>query len=231
MKKAFTMIELVFVIAVVGILAATILPKTKKNSVKEAAIQLISHIKYTQHLAIVDDKFDSMEPNWYKTRWQISFGSSAAADNKPAYTIYADTSGANTGDANEAEIARNPLNSDQVMTGGYSGANALDVNHADFIGMETLNLGITYKVTSVTMSSSCKVNGSSRISFDHLGRPIKGKLGAASGGGNQEAYELDNLIQSNCDITLTDGAITSIIRVAPETGYTCMLNTAGTACI
>ncbi|MDQ7060006.1 MAG: type II secretion system protein [Sulfurimonas sp.] len=66
MKKAFTMIELIFVLVVVGILAAVILPRTKTNPLQEAAIQLLSHIRYTQHLALVDDVYDANDANWYK---------------------------------------------------------------------------------------------------------------------------------------------------------------------
>ena len=61
MKKAFTMLELVFVIVVAGIIAAVVIPNTKTNPAQEAAIQLLSHIRYTQHLAMVDDKYDSTE--------------------------------------------------------------------------------------------------------------------------------------------------------------------------
>lgn len=73
MKKAFTMLELVFVIVVIGILAAAIIPSTRTNPVAEAAIKLISNIRYTQHLAMVDDKFDATDDTWVKKRWQIVF--------------------------------------------------------------------------------------------------------------------------------------------------------------
>ena len=72
MKRAFTLLELVFVIVVIGILAALILPRTKTNPVQEAAIDLVSKIRYTQHLAMVDDKYN-INGTWYKTRWQIQF--------------------------------------------------------------------------------------------------------------------------------------------------------------
>lgn len=73
MKKAFTLLELVFVIVVIGILAAVIIPSTRTNPVREAAIQLVSHIRYAQHLAMVDDKFDVTNANWYRDRWRIVF--------------------------------------------------------------------------------------------------------------------------------------------------------------
>lgn len=71
MRKAFTMIELVFVIVVIGILAATIIPRVRTNPAQEAATYLISKIRYTQHLAMVDDKYGN--GTWYKNRWQIRF--------------------------------------------------------------------------------------------------------------------------------------------------------------
>jgi len=220
MKKAFTMIELVFVIVVIGILAAAIIPSTKTNPVREAAIQLISHIRYTQHLAIVDDTFDSSDSDWYKKRWQIVFINSSKANNKYAYTIYSDFTGGSTGDPNVDEIAHNPQNPSQLMTGGSSGGEAkLGYNHSDFPGMKKLNLGMSYGIEDIVFSQTCSVSSSKRIAFDYLGRPIKGKLGSASGGGNSTAYENDNLINADCDITLTDGIDSVTIRIARETGY------------
>ena len=219
------MIELVFVIVVIGILAAIIIPNTRTNPLQEAAIQLVSHIRYTQHLAMVDDKFDASDANWYKKRWQIAFVSvsgptTIASNHEIAYTIYSDSSGESSGDANFNEIAKNPENANQVMTGGYSGTdNRLKINEPEFQGMKKLNLGKSYGITSLSFSNDCKVWGSHRIAFDYLGRPIKGKLGGASGGGNAEAYEDDNLIQNDCDITLKDGTNNIVIRIVPETGY------------
>ena len=73
MKKAFTLLELVFVIVVIGILAVVIIPNTRTNPAQEAAVQLVSHIRYTQHLAMVDDKFNSANTTWYRNLWQIVF--------------------------------------------------------------------------------------------------------------------------------------------------------------
>ena len=73
MKKAFTLIELVFVVVVIGIIAAVIIPRTNSDRVGESVIELISKIKYAQHLAMVDDKFDANDANWYRKRWQIEF--------------------------------------------------------------------------------------------------------------------------------------------------------------
>ena len=214
MKKAFTLLELVFVIVVIGILAAVILPRTKTNPVQEAAVQVQSHIRYAQHLAMIDDKYDSNDVNWYKKRWQILFSSNASSANKWAYTIFADTIGGSTGNPDLGEIAVNPLNINQRMTGGQTSSVSLDVNNANFVGMKKMNLGLTYSITNVTFSSSCSIAGSTRLTFDHLGRPIKSNLSA-----NVAPYDNNDLLQNDCNITLTDGTETAIIQISPETGY------------
>jgi len=231
MKKAFTMIEFVFVLILITILAVNIFPRIKTNHLNEAAIQLVSHIRYTQHLSMIADKYDASDQYWFKKRWQIVFINSAKANYKYAYTIFSDSSGNSTGDPNVVEIAKNPENPSQLMTGGSSGGEArLGYNHKKFPGMKKLNLGMSYGITDITFSSSCSVNRSRRISFDYLGRPLKGKLGGASGGGNSSAYEDNNLIQSNCIITLTDGENDIQIKLTPETGFVCILKLNSTMC-
>ncbi len=214
MKKAFTMLELIFVIIVIGILATIILPGTKRNPLQEAAVQLQSHIRYVQHLALLDDKYGAKDVNWYKKRWQIVFSSSAAANNQVAYTIFSDTAGSSTGNVNTSEVARNPENSSQYMTGGYSGANALDITHSSFNGMKKLNLGMSYGVNSVNLNGGCS---NSRIAFDYLGRPLQGDQNTMTG-----AYSAgtQRLITADCNITLSDGNNNVVLTIKSETGYT-----------
>jgi len=211
MKKAFTMLELIFVIAIVGILAAVILPRTQTNPLQEAGAQLLSHIRYTQHLAFVDEKFDTNDSNWYKKRWQLVFSSAAEANNQPAYTIFSDTAGSSTGGANVSEIALNPQNSSELMTGGYTGANALDITDPAFNGMKKLNLGMSYGVTSFNLSGGCNNN---RIAFDSVGRPMQGDQSTMT-----SPYGNSRLITNDCNVTISDGTNNLVIVVRPETGY------------
>jgi type II secretory pathway pseudopilin PulG len=232
MKKAFTMIELVFIVVVIGILATTIMPNTQTRSpLQEAAIQLASHIRYTQHLAMIDDKYDisRLDGNgkiiWYKDRWQLVFSSSAytGGANVWAYTIFSDkidNGSVSGGDAEEDEIARNPENSNKIMTGGYSATNALDYLDDDFKGMKKLNLGKSYGVSSVVLSGGCS---DSRIAFDHFGRPMKGDHDTITSPYNMSnTYSVNDqrLITSACSIELSDGVDNVEIIISPETGYT-----------
>ena len=224
MKKAFTMLELVFVIVVIGILAAAIIPSTRTNPLQEAAVQVLSHIRYTQHLAMMDDKYDATKANWYKERWQIIFRSNAGSDNLPAYTIFSDATGANPSLPHETEIAINPSNPSQRLTGGFTGIAKLDINDATFVGTSKLNLGRSYGIANFTFPNACNAGATtSRIAFDHLGRPIQGDLGA-----NIQAYDGNDLIQADCDIMLThSNGDTITIRIQEETGYACILDAAG----
>lgn len=73
MKKAFTLIELIFVIVIIGILSVVIMSRTGSSKVAEAATEFQSHIRYTQHLAMVDDKFAVTDSSWYTNRWHMLF--------------------------------------------------------------------------------------------------------------------------------------------------------------
>ena len=215
MKKAFTMLELVFVIVVAGILAAAIIPNTRTNPLQEAAVQVLSDIRYTQHLAIVDDKYNATDANWYKKRWQILFSSNGGSGGEMGYTIFSDNTGASSGNPDVLEIAMNPIDSSKVLTGGFNSLDVtLDINDVGFVGTNKLNIGKSYGVTNLTFSNTCSVGGSTRIAFDHLGRPIKGNLST-----NNQAYDNLDLIQMDCNITLYAGADSLSIIIAPETGY------------
>lgn len=110
MKKAFTMIELIFVIVVIGILAAVIMPRTGSNKLHEAATQVLSHIRYTQHLAMVDDKFDPNDATWYREKWQIRFRRNSGAS---GYVIFSDSI-VTQGNVNNGERAIDPLTKEGI---------------------------------------------------------------------------------------------------------------------
>ena len=76
-KKAFTLIELIMIIVVVGILAVAVIPRVDRDTLVEATNQVASHVRYTQHLAMLDDKYDPKDPNWYRNRWKITFNNNS----------------------------------------------------------------------------------------------------------------------------------------------------------
>lgn len=218
MKKAFTLLELVFIIIIIGILIVAIIPKIQTNPVREAAIQLVSHIRYTQHLAMMDDKFDSTNPEWYKTMWQIRFtNGSGGSDDMIAYAIFSDWKNTHTSHPEFDELAKDPLTGD-VITGGVTNS----IHYLDDGVYSKANLGATYNIQDIDFSASC--NNSMRISFDHLGRPNNKQLSTST----SLTHALSQLITQTCSITIcsvsdcnlaTEDQKTTIL-IEPETGYT-----------
>lgn len=219
MKKAFSMLELVFVLVVIGILAVMMLPQMQSTKLREAAIQVVSHIRYTQHLAMVDDKFDVNDADWYKSRWHILFGASDDTEGKIAYSIFSDKDSLSGTTPNgkpnltNNEIALNPENPDKFLSGGYSGT----LTSSSSSATKNMNIGLNYGIydtNGVIFNGGCADGNTKRLTFDHLGRPIKGTIN-----GFTKSYEANKLIQTRCEIVLTSPEGSLTIAVEPETGY------------
>lgn len=214
MKKAFTMIELIFVIVVIGILAAVIMPRTGSNKLHEAATQVLSHIRYTQHLAMVDDKFDENNATWWKQRWQVRFRTSAGVIQ---YAVFSNTN-------QDLNINCNATSCDEPAVDPLTKLPLFYLASRPNKNMELSNFGITNLATTCNVDDNfAYATRLGTIAFDNLGRPYNGIYDSTS--------PTQYLMTASCDITLTGAEGVAIIRVHPETGYACILNDAGTDCI
>jgi len=198
MKRfAFTMLELVFVIIVIGILAVLAMPNFRGNPLQTAAEQVASHIRYTQHLAMVDDKYDPTDATWYEKRWQIRFPHALGIH---YYEVFRDEN--KQGNSNAIEEAVDPLTRQRLGNGEAAVGTISD----DSIVNLTKKFGIT------NIGGTCTLGGAYKpIAFDNLGRPY------------EDVYTgvYDNPVPAGgCTIVLqhqTDGNAT--ITIHPETGY------------
>lgn len=219
-----------FVIAIVGILSVVLAPNFQRDTLQEAANQLVSHIRYTQHLAMMDNQFDINDASWFKGRWQLHFGQSSAgtkhSDGEYQYAIYSDA-GAYSGSPGISELAKNPINTAQLMSGGYSNVIHWDEARAT----KKLNLGKSYGIKDIQLTGSCAVTSNTRrIAFDVLGRPIIGNIssgtvsymsGNVSGSPLRSRCQIDICIVSDCTTAGIDEKIS--ISIEAETGYTHIL--------
>ena len=223
-KRAFTMIELVFVIVVVGILAAIMIPKLNRNASREAANQILTHIRYTQHLAMQDDKYENFISNqskpWFKLRWGITFNETSLKEcsiDKPGvktwkYSVFFDKS-VNGNINSESEVANDIYKSGKLLSGGWSSGIVTEAICKKW--NKELNLGKRFGITSVDFKDGC--SGMQTIIFDEMGRPMR--VASTTSGGAKRPY--DRLLKKDCKITITDkrGNQTTII-IEKESGFT-----------
>ena len=205
MKRfAFTMIELVLVIVVLGILAALAMPRMDRDLRQEAKDNLLSAIRYTQHLALMDDKTDPYDADWQKKLWKISFTVSATDNTATFYTISSDEN--KNGSISNEETAIDPVNGKYMYN--TSGATVgIDANESP-----NIFIGKKYGIDTMAFSGGCS-DAQKNIAFDQLGRPHNG-IGTATN--NYSKY-----MTSNCTITIgfvdTDIA-PLVLTIATETG-------------
>ncbi len=184
-KKAFTMIELVFVIVVMGILAALAIPRLERDIRQEAMSNILSAIRYTKHLALVDDKRDPRDNNWQKKLWHIRFAQYTNSDNKTRwfYTISTDDDKNSNVDKKETAI--------DTATGKYiyhlAGSSTINSDESPMIF-----IGKKYGVDTVSFSGGCA--NVQHVAFDNLGRPHVGIYGATN---DSHTY-----MSSDCLITI-----------------------------
>jgi carbamoyl-phosphate synthase large chain len=216
MKKAFTMLELVVVIVVIGIIAAAALPRINDDHIAEAADQVMSHIRYTQHLAMQDSKFDPTDANWFKKRWSITFTRASFCGGKSEwrYSVYHDDRNV-TGNLNSAnEVARDPLDPNKFMSSGWAGISKANCANAS----SKYNLARKFGITNVELRGVCRDGNLQTISFDEFGRPMR-SVSTPGGGGAARGY--DRLVYNgqNCQIVLSTAKRQATITIAPETGF------------
>ena len=206
MKKAFTMIELIFIIVVVGILAAVAIPRIDRDNLIELVDQVTTHIRYTQQLAMMDNVYDGSDEHWYRGYWRIQFSNSADGGEGWKYSVYKDLPGYSGNLNSEREVARDPQNEQRFLTSGASGFSA----NTDSKKMnKKLNLKNTYDIQKIDFDKNC---GGQAIAFDSKGRP--------HGAPQKAKNPYDKVLHTPCIITFTDSGDRSIqIAVQPETGF------------
>ena len=212
MKRAFTLLELVLVIVVIGIISAVVVSRIDDIQIDKAAQQVLAHVQYTRHLAMMDNQYDPEDPNWFKKRWQIQFQYTGSSPRKYYYTIYSDKD--KSGGYAQSEIAKNPLNSNQLLTG----KKGISTNTGMY--SKKMDLYKSYGITNVSLAG-CRnggVSGSLRIGFDFQGRPIVKNMHALTKPYSSSAER--RLATKTCELKLTDkNDNTATISIEHETGY------------
>ncbi len=162
-SSAFTMIELIFAIIVVGILASVAIPRLDRDLRQELIDNILSAIRYTQHLALIDDKTNPYNEKWQMRLWKISFSRSSISNKAFFYTISSDLN--QNGSVSKNETAIDPSNGKRMYNSNADTTIQKDESSVVFIGKR-------FGVNSIDFAGGCaRVH---HIAFDHYGRPYNG---------------------------------------------------------
>ena len=209
-KSAFTMIELVFVIVVLGILASLAMGRMDRDLKQEASETILSHIRLAQQLALRDNKHRSdNDANWQRAYWQFGFRACGTA---VAYRVGSDISlgGNGVNGIGDTEAAIDPIDGKYLRTASCS-ENATDESSSVLI---TKKYGILN--SGVVNSGGCPSRG---ISFDYLGRPHTNQT--------YNNADFSRIMLQDCNLTFTmqtdqdgiGGNDNFTITVEAETGH------------
>jgi prepilin-type N-terminal cleavage/methylation domain-containing protein len=211
---AFTMLELVFVIVVLGILAALALPRMERDIRQEAADNILSAIRYTQHLALTDNKQRYDTTDWMQRLWLIRFETYGSEVN---YKIGTDMD--QDGNIDKEEAAIDPLNKKYL----YTTDNTKDSDES-----KTIFLTKFYGISGVTFNNCHGAQSSSanHIAFDNKGRVHRGILNTSSSTTGGAGNDFDTYVKNGqCEITFTSSSYNDIkIIILEETGYAYIAN-------
>jgi len=206
-KSAFTLIELVFVIVILGILASLAVGRMDRDLKQEASETILSHIRLAQQLALNDNKHRSDNDNtWQRAYWQFGF---RACGTSVAYRVGSDTSlgGNGVNGIGKREAAIDPVDGKYLRTASCS-ENALDESPSVLI---TKKYGILN--SGVTTSGGCTSRG---IAFDYLGRPHTNAT--------YDTPDFSNIMTSDCHLNFVmsnnnEAVDNFTIIIEKETGY------------
>lgn len=193
-KTAFTMIEFVFIIVVIGIISASIIPQFDRDRIGEAAHQVARHIRLAQHYAMMEDRFNDGRngADWRETYWRIRFENGTDGD---CYWVFADRDGG--GNADSSERAVDPLTKKWVWGDSTCSDSNTQVNQDVLL----------WKKFGVTGVQVCAANNPKHIAFDNLGRPL------------QVIGSIPTYLAADCDVAITTDDGNAVVRVYRETGY------------
>ncbi|WP_277641884.1 pilus assembly FimT family protein [Wolinella succinogenes] len=219
-RGGFSLIEVIFVLVILGIITTLAMQKSSDTSLYQARDQIISHMRYAQHLAMSDDKYiggTQLAPGvnrraeaeeWPKRLWRIQFHtiSNAAEGNiGETYSVYSNSPTAsgtyNNNPMGYSSIARDPISQKCLSYYNKNNLPSKCENERD----NRLRLQKSFGITSVSMKSDCAANQRT-IYFDYLGVPYCGGVSPKK-------------LNSRAQITLTRGGQSVAICVEPLTGY------------
>lgn len=202
MKKAFSLIEILFVVFIISLIGSSFLFKPNNNKLEEATERLEFYLKHVRYQALVDDKYDSENDLWHKRRWTLKFLNCRKSIGGIYYSIYSDTN--MTGHPSLEESLNDPLTNKKI----YSSNKCEKSNNISKYVLLTKE----FEIESINISCN-ETSTIGQLSFGNDGK-VYAKLSSSNGN------YYDHEIKTSCIITLkTQKNGTQDIVIEPKTGY------------
>jgi hypothetical protein len=113
-KKSFSLLELIFIILIVSIVASQSNIRNNLSKLQLAKQQLLLHLKYTRYIAMLDEKYDYDDEEWYKKRWNLKFLNCRESIGGIYYVIYSDND--KDGHIDKEESLKDPLTNNHIYS-------------------------------------------------------------------------------------------------------------------
>ena len=202
------MIELVFVIIVLGILASLAMGRMDRDLKQEAAETILSHIRLAQQLALSDNKHRSdNDAKWQRAYWRFQFSNcSFTGEVKPIYAV--GSGKLDNGELSKLRSAVDPINGKYLFGSCTESSNTSDVSKDVFAGK---HFGV--KEFQLKKCTTPQYTGQN-FGFDYLGRLHVG-IDTYDG-----TADFNRVATRDCNLTVTmsDNDTFSII-IENETGH------------
>jgi len=200
MKRGFSLLELIFIILVVGIIASQSIQKNNLSKLTLAKNQIILHLKYARYIAMLDNKYDYQDIEWYKKRWSLKFLNCQSSIGGIYYVIYNDL--VSNGAIKKEETLKDPLTGNYIYSYQCTKDSLYDKSKFVLLTEE-------YEIKSINISCN-ETSTIGQISFGDDGKVY------AKAGKNESDYE----IKEPCSIKLYDKHNQSEeIIIYPNSGY------------
>ena len=113
-KNSFTLIEIIFVLVLLAIINSQVSLKNNISKLKLAKQQLVLHLKYLRYIAMIDNKYDSLDPLWFRKRWTLKFLNCKSTIGGYYYIIFSDEN--KNGYISKSETLRDPLSDNYIYS-------------------------------------------------------------------------------------------------------------------
>jgi Tfp pilus assembly protein FimT len=245
-KQSFTLLELLIVIVVISILVVKANFTLSNTSLNQIADQIVSHINYTRHLALIDNKFQYYPINnsetelnrtkyWFKQWWQIRFSKRKKNDDI-YYEVFSDRAYVDStlSDPDHYNFSRVGNTPKKLWEDSYA---KNELNKLYLVGLSKkdsdnypenadtkLNLTKYYAIKNIEVNGvKVSSNNSKRFIFDNYGNVYINE-GEKGDGGDINPYDKDERIPliSTAKISLCkDDSCTKKIDIciSPKVGF------------